>query len=61
MRRILLKVMEPEIEKPNGKSQRNMISVEKVALAAIRYNKGERPAAAIATAEPTMSVTTLIR
>ena len=42
--------MEPEKEKPKEKSNRNMINVEKVALAAIRYNVGDRPAAAIATA-----------
>ena len=42
--------MESQIGESSDKSRRNMINVEKVALAAIRYNIGDRPTAAIATA-----------
>jgi hypothetical protein len=46
----IMEFIEPQIAEPNEKSERNMTNVEKVALAAIRYNIGDRPTAAIATA-----------
>lgn len=41
---------EPPIDEKKKESKRNMINVEKVALAAVRYNVGDRPTAAISTA-----------